>query len=120
MRISRQSKFVRWCWYWDGVDAPDRTSICALFWRGFVLMPAGILIVSWAVLYILYLIVITPTALWLLGGTAAAVAVPIWAIKMKRRRWRPVQHKQQSVVLTVLIERAKAVKQKACPLVELY
>ena len=122
LKISRESKFVKWCW-WVGDDLPPyTTSICVLFWRGFVLSPVVVLVLAAAVGYVTYWIVVTPIALWVLGGIVSAIFVPIWAVMLKRRRWPvvPAEHRRQSVVLTVLVKRARAVKQKVCPIVKLY
>jgi len=120
IRISRRSRFVRWCWL--GGWAPQQTSICVLFWRGFVLAPLVAVVMAAILGMILYWIVMTPAIWWFLGGALATIFLPIWAIALKRRRWPvlPAEHRQKSVIITVLVERVRAAKLKVCPLVELY
>ncbi len=122
MRISRQSMFVQWCWLTTEGGPPCRTSICVLFWRGFVLSPLLVIGLVGFSGFMVYQLVMVPVALWFLGGAVAAIFFSIGAIVLKRRRWSvlPAEHRQRSVVLTVLVERARAVKQRVCPVVELY
>ncbi len=99
---------------------PYQAPLCVLFWRGFVLSPICILTMAGIFGLVVYQIVTEPVFLWVLGGILGVIFIPIWAIALKRRRWPVLPAEQQSVALTVLVARAKAVKERVCPIVELY
>ncbi len=128
MRISRQSKFIRWCWWYNEWElrAVERSSICELFWRGFVISPIVVCLCLFGVssiIYVvgkgLYLMWTMPVMAWSVGGICVAALLSMSAIYCKRK-WYPSQRKTPPVAFLVLVERVKAAKKKACPIVELY
>lgn len=123
MKIQRSSRFVRWCWSASDFAPLHHTTVCELFWRGFVFTPLTWIARVGALIFVLGLvgliaweIATTPVIVWGLGGVVAVIALPIWAIYTKRRVFGEPTH---SVVAQVVVERAKAWKQRVCPLVEL-
>ena len=123
LQLSRQSRFVRWCW-WDAYAIPAQSSVCVLFWRGFVLMPIVLGFSVTVMGVFLYLVVTTPEARWTIGGTLAGVFLSVLAINLKRRRWpvpayRSKADAERSDALRVLAEWLKATKTRVCPIVRL-
>lgn len=121
MRLSRHSKFVRWCWLISDVGVPYRnSSICELFWRGFVFTPlkfAFLLMLLAGACTLLFLALSNGMGRWVIGGFVSVVMFPIWAIMLKRRA---LGTPDTSVVFAVAKGRIVAVKSKVCPIVELY
>ena len=119
MRISRESRFVRWCWWYSDWSVPCQSSICELFWRGFVIAP---LLVCLALTFLavvgllIYVIATIPMALWVVAGLVTAVGLPLVAIFLKRKL---LGCPSRSIAWEVITERAKAAKSKLCPLVDL-
>jgi len=120
MRISRQSKFVKWC-YLTGFIPSGNISICILFWRGFLISPLVVLYclacVAAAISLvggIVYLMAINAIGLWILGASPLFILLALWIKHFQK------DTPKENVAVTVFVERIKAVKKKVCPIVEFY
>lgn len=120
MVVSKTSKFVRWTYYFNTEHCPPaRTSLCAIFWRGCVLMPllalfaaAGGGFLLWqAGTHMLNMLAVVCGVAGLLG-LCYGVAVFFDEKKMHRK----IIHQ---VTSSVAWQGITAVKSHICPIVEI-
>ena len=131
MTLSRDSRFVRWCYLFSDIGPPFRTSLCVLFWRGFVWTPFALLffmtLIGGSIGTLAYGMWTDAEFRWrviLVGGVlstiVASFAFPTFAVSAKRAYTgepRPLQ--ERSPATAVFVGRVKAWKHKVCPMVEL-
>lgn len=121
MRLDATSRLVRWTYYFNtGHRPPARTSLCAFFWRGFVLMPAAIAFVVIGVLGILNIVWQNKCEFAMAVVFFLSIGVFIWSVsklgeRAKTRRLARVQPSTPSVFVQGVI----AIKLKVCPIIDI-
>ena len=131
MKLSRQSRLVRFAYFFSDFGPPNCTTLCAFFWRAFVLTPLvwfgvifvlGVLIFHFAKFYYISVpVTVTAVAMFF------AVARWVDGSKRKRREREYARERGEQVPPTVRERIAdsvfwqglKTVKGKVCPLIEL-
>lgn len=132
MVLERHSRIVRWAYLHDK-DVPERTSLCAIFWRSVLWTPLGLFckvaITIWTIGWLMWLAFLAfdwaitnwPTTLRILTvvflgavlvvGCVVATRITSWL----RTQERPIRAIKESPIY----QGAVAVKSKVCPLVEI-
>jgi hypothetical protein len=133
MTLSSSSPFVRWTYFFNHRHLPPaRTSLCALFWRGCVLMPLAVATMAIGAGVVLYLVGdaiwlalsqhLRSTLLWVAGIALLATAV-FWSVRLERARpilWIDrVDSAFDRVERSIVWRGAAAVHAKVCPIVEI-
>lgn len=106
MRLKKTSRLVQWAYWPEPRDKPipSQTSVCAFFWRAFVLVP------MFTALFCVAIVLTSPA--W----------VPIWAIgKMLPANTsdRIEARLKGRATNSVLAQRLLAAKRRVCPIIEL-
>ncbi len=113
--LKRNSRFVRWCWSMqDDSIPPSQSSICNLFWRGFVWAP-----ISWGIVSLIFLAVFLSlcfiffTSIIGIFSLAGVTILSLLLVSyMKEKDEVPAS-------IVILGERMKNIKNKLCPIVKL-
>lgn len=127
MKLSRESRIVKWAYLFDADSKiPDRTSLCEIFWRSVLYAPLKLLSLAVCV-FVFVPAIIYRVGTWLITMLlqhshqiiAALVFVGMVVVVLTvfaiLRRIGAVS----GVTGSVLWQGAKAVKSKACPIVEI-
>lgn len=116
MTLSEDSRIVRWAYlFYMRHGIPERTSLCAIFWRSVLITP-------------LQLVVFVPIGAFILGvdlfDDHVGSRYRNWRYNRRQRRRRravdaPLIVRNEPSAFQVLWLGAKAVKQRVCPIVSI-
>jgi hypothetical protein len=124
MRVKAESRLVRWAYLLDTDGTPDRTTVCALFWRTVLYTPVKLVLIACFAVWVVYLLgLLASIAIDLTrenwsefvavvitaAGAFASFAFAHWAEKRFKARRDQAPGLLRSYV--------QAVKQRVCPFV---
>jgi hypothetical protein len=126
--LNRSSKFVRWTYFLNtGHRPPQQTSLCAIFWRGCVLMPLLAALCIAGAGAILFLLVKVGIFSWhhlravLFGLAGALSTVTILVVgsyyALPKKVMNAVDSTIEKFSKSVVVGGFKAVKSKFCPII---
>ncbi len=123
MKLNVDSKTVRWA-YLFGDYVPHQTSLCAIFWRCVLLTPLKLAFIVFIGSMLATLIIMLVKLAYLNGAFTAifvglVTGLAVFAYLNRRSRYKTGDSLIDKVGEWPVIQGAKAVKGKICPIVEL-
>lgn len=137
MTLAKESRLVRWAyWMEDDKKVPERTTLCAFFWRAFFYSP---LIVVAALVCVACLVVMLGRVAWwliwyfnlveLAKFVRLMIAVVVLSVAVigivagisfvAKKAAEPVKPLGRRLRDSVFMQGVKSIKSKFCPLIEL-
>lgn len=115
MHLSRDSKLVRFSYFFFHNGPPEQTTLCAFFWRTFVLNPIVLLAAATAIAGVVFMFGHAIFLIVSFLGFFYSLALILFVVGLAI--WRPTV--KTPVVATVFWHGLKATKSKFCPIIEL-
>lgn len=125
MTLQRRGRLVRWAYFFSSTSIPERTTLCAFFWRAFVFVPT-----VWFVIAVLVFSLgfIGIDVAWHHPLKAAGMAAGFigffffmsWFEQRKAIVHNRVMSKARDrVAESVFVHGVKSIKSKFCPIIDL-
>lgn len=111
MKLKRESKIIKWAYFQvDAWDMPDRTNVCVLFWRCFLLTPLKIVFIA------VFAVLLSP---WIAWDKAKEKGWLDWLYR--EREWPTIKFPSLPAdgLHRVAVQRVKDWKSGMCSIVEI-